>query len=72
MSFADRATAREAVDYLNELFGLVIPLLTRHGGQGNKLLGDGLLGAARPRAQVLRCATRWTCRFGSCATTQPG
>ena len=24
------------------------------------------------RAQVLRCATRWTYRFGSCATTQPG
>ncbi len=43
-TFADRATAREAVDYLNEFFELTVPLLSRHGGQANKLLGDGLLG----------------------------
>jgi adenylate cyclase len=43
-TFADRATAREAVDYLNEFFELVVPVLTRHGGHANKLLGDGLLG----------------------------
>lgn len=43
-TFADRATAREAVDYLNEFFGVVVPILTRHGGHANKLLGDGLLG----------------------------
>jgi adenylate cyclase len=43
-TFADRATAREAVEYLNEFFELVVPVLTRHGGHANKLLGDGLLG----------------------------
>jgi adenylate cyclase len=43
-TFADRSTAREAVDYLNEFFELVVPVLTRHGGHANKLLGDGLLG----------------------------
>jgi adenylate cyclase len=43
-TFADRATAREAVAYLNEFFELVIPVLARHGGEANKLLGDGLLG----------------------------
>jgi class 3 adenylate cyclase len=43
-TFADNATAREAVDYLNEFFGVVVPLLTAHGGHANKLLGDGLLG----------------------------
>ncbi len=43
-TFADQATAREAVAYLNEFFELVVPVLTRHGGQANKLLGDGLLG----------------------------
>ena len=43
-TFADRSTAREAVAYLNEFFGLVIPILTSHGGHTNKLLGDGLLG----------------------------
>ncbi len=42
--FADRSTAREAVAYLNEFFGLVVPILTGHGGHPNKLLGDGLLG----------------------------
>ena len=43
-SFADRSTAREAVEYLNEFFGLVVPILVGHGGHVNKLLGDGLLG----------------------------
>lgn len=43
-TFADRSTAREAVAYLNEFFGLVVPILTEHGGHANKLLGDGLLG----------------------------
>lgn len=43
-TFADRSTAHEAVAYLNEFFGLVVPILTAHGGHANKLLGDGLLG----------------------------
>jgi class 3 adenylate cyclase len=43
-TFADRATAREAVAYLNEFFGLVVPILEGHGGHANKLLGDGVLG----------------------------
>lgn len=50
-TFADRATAREAVDYLNEFFELVVPIVTQHGGHANKLLGDGLLavfGAPEP------------------------
>jgi class 3 adenylate cyclase len=43
-TFADRATAREAVEYLNDFFAVVVPVLTAHGGRVNKLLGDGLLG----------------------------
>ncbi len=43
-TFADHSTAREAVAYLNEFFGVVVPVLTAHGGHPNKLLGDGLLG----------------------------
>jgi adenylate cyclase len=46
-TFADRSTAREAVAFLNEFFELVIPVLSRHGGEANKLLGDGLLGVFR-------------------------
>jgi adenylate cyclase len=42
--FADRSTAQGAVEYLNEFFTTVIPVLTDHGGHLNKLLGDGLLG----------------------------
>jgi adenylate cyclase len=42
-TFADRATAREAVDFLNEFFAVAVPVVERHGGQVNKLLGDGLL-----------------------------
>jgi adenylate cyclase len=42
-SLADRSTAREAVDYLNGFFELTIPVVERHGGSVNKLLGDGLL-----------------------------
>jgi adenylate cyclase len=43
-TFADRSTAREAVEFLNEFFGVVVPVLTGHGGHANKFLGDGLLG----------------------------
>ena len=42
-SFADRSTAREAVDHLNGFFELAVPVVERHGGSVNKLLGDGLL-----------------------------
>ena len=41
--FADRSTAREAVDFLNEFFDVVVPVVRDHGGHVNKLLGDGLL-----------------------------
>jgi adenylate cyclase len=42
-TFADRSTAREAVDHLNGFFELAVPAVERHGGSVNKLLGDGLL-----------------------------
>ncbi len=50
-TFADRVTAREATDYLNEFFETVIPVVVEHGGHVNQLLGDGLLalfGAPKP------------------------
>jgi len=42
-TFADRSTAREAVDYLNAFFAVVVPVVRAHGGRITKLLGDGLL-----------------------------
>ena len=42
-AFAQRASARETVAFLNDLFGIVVPCVTEHGGHANKFLGDGLL-----------------------------
>lgn len=42
-TFADKATARETVDFLNGFFSQVIPVVERQGGTVNQLLGDGLL-----------------------------
>jgi class 3 adenylate cyclase len=43
-AFAERSSARETVALLNELFGLVVPILVRHGGHANKFIGDGVMG----------------------------
>jgi adenylate cyclase len=42
--FAERASAREVVEQLNNFWELVVPILTRHRGHANKFVGDGLLG----------------------------
>ena len=42
-SFAERASARESVAHLNEFFGVVVPIVMKHGGHANKFIGDGLL-----------------------------
>jgi adenylate cyclase len=42
-AFADRATAREAVAYLNEFFEVTVPIVSEHGGTVNQVLGDGFL-----------------------------
>jgi class 3 adenylate cyclase len=42
-TFAERASAREAVAYVNDFLELVVPIVTRHGGNANKFVGDGLL-----------------------------
>jgi adenylate cyclase len=43
-SYAERSSARETVTYLNDFFGLVVPIINRHGGHANKFVGDGVLG----------------------------
>ena len=42
-SLAEQADPREVVSMLNEFFGLIVPIVVRHGGHANKYLGDGLL-----------------------------
>jgi adenylate cyclase len=44
-ALADRSTARHVVGYLNAFFDVAVPLIERHGGSVNQLLGDGLLAA---------------------------
>ena len=43
-AFAERSSAREVVDRLNEFYETVVPVLLKHGGHANKFVGDGLLG----------------------------
>jgi adenylate cyclase len=42
-SLADRSAAADVVQYLGEFFELVIPIIGKHHGHTNQLLGDGLL-----------------------------
>jgi adenylate cyclase len=42
-SFSERAGAREVVARLNELYGEVVPVISKHQGHANKFIGDGLL-----------------------------
>ena len=41
--FARQAEAKEVVARLNELFEIVVPIVTRHGGHIDKFVGDGVL-----------------------------
>ncbi|MET0207125.1 MAG: adenylate/guanylate cyclase domain-containing protein [Thermoleophilaceae bacterium] len=72
-AFADRSTAREAVDRLNEFFDVAVPVVQKHGGLVNKLLGDGLLAVfavpdhadrALAAATCLLAAVDGRCRVG--------
>ena len=40
---SESASAREVVAQLNDLFGCIVPVISRHGGHANKFIGDGLL-----------------------------
>ncbi|MCW2544693.1 MAG: adenylate/guanylate cyclase protein, partial [Frankiales bacterium] len=42
-AFAESAPAHAVVTALNELYDLVVPVVTSHGGHANRFLGDGLL-----------------------------
>src|SRR4051794_11184619 len=42
-TFSERAAARDVVGRLNELFGLIVPIVLAHGGHAMKFIGDGLL-----------------------------
>jgi len=53
---ADRSTPPEIVAYLDAFFDLVIPIVRKHRGHTNKLLGDGLLAVFGAPAELDRHA----------------
>jgi class 3 adenylate cyclase len=74
-NFAEREGPRQAVARLNDLYELIVPVLTAHGGNANKFVGDGLLGvfgaperlpdhADRAVAAALEIATSVRERYG--------
>jgi adenylate cyclase len=60
-AFAADSDAKEVVASLNELFEVVVPVISRHGGHVDKFEGDGLLavfGAPRPFSDHAERAAR--------------
>ena len=68
-AFAERTAAAQVVAFLNDFFGLVVPVIVDHGGYPNRIIGDGLLAAfgapeplsdhaARALASALEIAAR--------------
>jgi class 3 adenylate cyclase len=59
--FSAEAEAKEVVAALNQLFEVVVPIISRHGGHVDKFEGDGLLavfGAPAPYRDHAKRATR--------------
>jgi class 3 adenylate cyclase len=74
-SFSERAPAADVVARLNDLYGVVVPVILEHGGHANKFIGDGLLAvfgaperlddhADRAVAAALEIAARVQERYG--------
>ena len=67
-AFAQRSSARETVSFLNDLFGIVVPCVTKHGGHANKFLGDGLLAVFGAPDRLRDHADRAVAAAGEIAT----
>ncbi len=74
-SWAEGIEPSEVVDRLNEYFGLAVPIVRRHGGHPNKLMGDGLMAvfgipeplpdhAQRAYAAALEIVSQMAARYG--------
>ncbi len=67
-TFAEHASAREAVAYVNDFLELVVPIVTRHGGHANKFIGDGLLAVFGAPARLADHADRAVAAAAEMAT----
>jgi class 3 adenylate cyclase len=73
--FAAGADAKEVVAKLNELFEIVVPIVTRHGGHIDKFVGDGLLavfGAPEPYPDHADRAARAACEMATKVNSDEG
>lgn len=64
--FSRDADAKRVVAALNELFEVIVPLISRHGGHVDKFVGDGLLavfGAPEPYPDHANRAMRAACEI---------
>jgi adenylate cyclase len=64
--FAAGAEAKQVVAHLNELFGVVVPIVNRHGGHVDKFVGDGLVavfGAPEPYPDHADRSVRAACEM---------
>ena len=74
-SFARQAEAKEVVARLNELFEIVVPIVTRHGGHVDKFMGDGLLavfGAPESHPDHADRAVRAACEMATRVNSDEG
>lgn len=55
---AENTDPAQVIEVLNEFFNIVIPVIERHGGHANKLLGDGLMAVFGVPQRVDDHATR--------------
>ena len=66
--FASGATPAEVVAALNEMFEVIVPIISRHGGHVDKFEGDGLLavfGAPQPFTDHADRGVRAACEIGT-------
>ena len=73
--FARQAEAKEVVARLNELFEIVVPIVTRHGGHVDKFVGDGLLavfGAPESYSDHADRAVRAACEIATRVNSDEG
>jgi class 3 adenylate cyclase len=73
--FASGAEAKEVVAHLNELFGVVVPIINRHGGHVDKFVGDGLVavfGAPEPYPDHADRSVRAACEMATKVNSDGG
>ena len=59
-TFADRATAREAADYLREFFDIVVPVVREHAARSTRCSATGCWrSSARPTTPTGRWPRAW-------------